>query len=829
MPSDSIVPKSTATKYGKVQLFAGIQIGNVGISNQEENHVRLICGKDTLKEDYNDNCGTFLWNKVPVGIARAIVWTNGFIAETDTLLVREGKTMKKRIMLTDRVIQLQAITVKGNTPALVYRGDTIHLNPQGVSIQEGDVLRNILEQMPGIEVSENSVKVAGKDVERTYVDGKTIFGQDPMNAINNLAADDVAHITVYDEDENKEQGRKNRRGRKRRVLNVESKSKLINSKQVDLIASAGGNMEKQQLSNHDLRYGAGGTFNFFSEKLLVAINGLHNNLNMRTNIAQQMLNVNIFTIPTYSENTFGGVNISRNWEKEPGFYKTIKASYQFARTSTESNTRLEQEYFATEAFRQKSYTNQNRNTSQNNKHSMNTGFDMNDKKWGTFGINYSLFTDHARRHSLQQIVNRVDEVESIGNLLQYSKGKFQEMKGSLNWSKYFGDWNYSITADYTNSTSDQEEHRGNTTQEESNGSIQEILTIPSDGRGGKWQGKAELKRMISQEKYSYVSLSYDFLADNRRINKLAWNKVTGEADLANTYSYRNSLVEHTPKVEAHLSDIGFLNIRMNAGWKHSLIKDRKKTVKAPYNKTFDAFTGEIDLSLGGKLSEKRHHSLNYTINTQLPDMTQLRQEVQNSNPYFISSGNPNLKASTLHKISWNEQYRFNNYGHFMHSKLTLNIIQNSISNTNLYFKEATYLADYNYTAIANSTLSSYDNLNGAWNADWNLSWTYPLIKIKSNLSIRFNASYEHTPYYYNEMRDVAEIKSVGGNVSFSTNRIPRLRLSSNLNVKYQSANHRKSDQSNRILTSGLSGAMRYTPILKYFFIEGVYRYNQQNN
>ncbi len=36
---------------------------------------------------------------------------------------------------------------------MVYRGDTIRFNPQGINILEDDVARNILEQMPGVEVS----------------------------------------------------------------------------------------------------------------------------------------------------------------------------------------------------------------------------------------------------------------------------------------------------------------------------------------------------------------------------------------------------------------------------------------------------------------------------------------------------------------------------------------------------------------------------------------------------------------------------------------------------------------------------------------------------
>ena len=86
-------------------------------------------------------------------------------------------------------------------------------------------------------------------------------------------------------------------------------------------------MEKQQLADHNARYGVGGTFNFFSEKMLVAINAMHNNLNRTTNQPQIFLSTRNPS-QTYSENSFGAINLSRRWEKETGFYKEIKGSYQ---------------------------------------------------------------------------------------------------------------------------------------------------------------------------------------------------------------------------------------------------------------------------------------------------------------------------------------------------------------------------------------------------------------------------------------------------------------------------------------------------------------------
>ena len=134
--TDSIIIPNKSIKYGKVQLHTSIMQASTDVIK-----ANLICGKDTLKEDYR-NAGFIFWNKVPVGIARAIVWADGFIADSDTLYVREGQTTRKDFYLTDRIIQLRAVTVKGKISTMVYRDDTIRFNPQGVSRiwQVSDVL-----------------------------------------------------------------------------------------------------------------------------------------------------------------------------------------------------------------------------------------------------------------------------------------------------------------------------------------------------------------------------------------------------------------------------------------------------------------------------------------------------------------------------------------------------------------------------------------------------------------------------------------------------------------------------------------------------------------
>ena len=243
--------------------------------------------------------------------------------------------------------------------------------------------------------------------------------------------------------------------------------------------------------------------------MLVAINAMHNNLNRATNQPQMFLSTKNPS-QTYSENSFGGINLSRRWEKETGFYKEIKGSYQFARSATEANTRTEQEYFATDAFWQKSYLNQYQNTNQYNKHTMSTGFSMNDKKWGNLIIDYTLSTNHSKQHTLQQITNSIDEIQSTGILQQNGNGKSQEMQGAVSWNKFFGDWNYSVNANYSNSSSNGEENRENKTQNEASGSLQEIIAIPTNGE--KIREADELESVEkTEENYRILSDVFSYL------------------------------------------------------------------------------------------------------------------------------------------------------------------------------------------------------------------------------------------------------------------------------------------------------------------------------
>ena len=66
-------------------------------------------------------------------------------------------------------------------------------------------------------------------------------------------------------------------------MDIVTKSKMVNSTDAQMLASAGATLGEVGRSGHHFRGAIGGVFNFFSDSLLVNANIMHNNLNIATN------------------------------------------------------------------------------------------------------------------------------------------------------------------------------------------------------------------------------------------------------------------------------------------------------------------------------------------------------------------------------------------------------------------------------------------------------------------------------------------------------------------------------------------------------------------
>ena len=104
-----------------------------------------------------------------------------------------------KIALSSDAIMLSEATVTAEAPQVTVSGDTLGYNASAYRTPEGAMLEELVKKVPGAEVDDDgNVKINGKEVKKLLVDGKEFFGGDVKTGLQNLPVDMVDKIKAYD-------------------------------------------------------------------------------------------------------------------------------------------------------------------------------------------------------------------------------------------------------------------------------------------------------------------------------------------------------------------------------------------------------------------------------------------------------------------------------------------------------------------------------------------------------------------------------------------------------------------------------------------------------
>lgn len=110
-----------------------------------------------------------------------------FIRELPPLLMREESKV------------LKEVTVSATKVQFYYRGDTVIYNADAFVLAEGSMLDVLVRQLPGVEIRENGdIYHDGRLVEKLMLNGKDFFRSDKKLMLDNLPTYTVKQIEVYD-------------------------------------------------------------------------------------------------------------------------------------------------------------------------------------------------------------------------------------------------------------------------------------------------------------------------------------------------------------------------------------------------------------------------------------------------------------------------------------------------------------------------------------------------------------------------------------------------------------------------------------------------------
>jgi len=174
------------------------------------------------------------------------------------------------IKLTGTSKQLDEVIVIAERPPVVIKKDTIEFNASAFKTLPTALLEDLLKKLPGIQVDENGdITVNGQKVNRILVDGKRFFGDDPKMATRNLPSNMVDKVQVMDDKDQIEQNNDGDMSNIGKVINLTLKKAIKKALFGKLYGGAGTNE----------RYEIGGIINTFRDTLQMSVLAFSNNIN----------------------------------------------------------------------------------------------------------------------------------------------------------------------------------------------------------------------------------------------------------------------------------------------------------------------------------------------------------------------------------------------------------------------------------------------------------------------------------------------------------------------------------------------------------------------
>ncbi|MGN7821381.1 outer membrane beta-barrel protein [Chitinophaga sp. 22536] len=296
----------------------------------------------------------------------------GYADSTLSFSVPAGRfpALPATIALQAASMQLQAVTIKDNTPPVQMKGDTIEYNANKFKTKDNAVVEELLRKLPGVQVErDGSIKAQGETVQRILVDGKEFFGSDPAVATRNLPADMIDKVQILDKQSDMAEFTGVADGKQTKTINLVTKknrkrgyfgnasagagtmdryeggvnaNSFLNDMQLSLLLK-GNNVNKSGFSAAELIKMAGSNPDMFNNLPPAALSELMNMKGVKITGTPEAL-AEIARPIGLTDTRFGGVNFNNDWNN--GF--KLRSSYFFNETDARNNYDYARQYRLTD-------------------------------------------------------------------------------------------------------------------------------------------------------------------------------------------------------------------------------------------------------------------------------------------------------------------------------------------------------------------------------------------------------------------------------------------------------------------------------------------------
>lgn len=717
----------------------------------------------------------------------------GYKTQSKTIQITGKNTNLQTVRLEQDSKMLENVNVTGNLPKVQAVEDTLLYNADAYRLPEGSVLEELIERIPGAEVTEDgTVTINGRQIRKILLDGKEFFNGDMSSALKNLPVAIIDKLKHYDEKSDMAKVTGIDDGEERPVIDVRVKKGMNRGYNVNADFAYG---------THN-RYSEKNNANEFQENMKLSMNANANNANDRSTPnragngrgggqgggsglrASKSVGVNI----NYDDRKLWLMDGNVRWNHSNQERASISSAESFvSRTGAFSNSISNSESRSNgwnADFRIEWKPTKDWNILVRPNVSINTNDNLSESSSASFNADpYQYVIDPIREIMEFGAADTIRVNYRDNNSLGYSEGKNAGVSVQVN--KKFGENGRNLTFRAEGNYSDSESNNINNNYVKlfkvkdvsGNDSIyytNRYNTTPSKTKSYSLQmtySEPIIKNTFLQFSYRFQyrnnysdRKTYDFSALREHFGEgltpgyrmweeylaTAMGIVDIDSCLSKSLSRYSEYLNYTHDLNLSLrivrQDYNFsLGVRYQPVISHFTQDYRGRYVDTVRTTT------TITPTMNFRYRFSRQHTLNldYHGQTQHPSITQLLDINDDSNPLNISKGNPALKPAFTNTFN----LRYNNYIVARRQSVAFNAsystTSNSISNKVTYFEDT------------GGRVTQPENINGNWNVNGNFLFTSALDSASNwNMSTSTDVRYNHYVAYVSLNRQSDSEKNV---------------------------------------------------------------------
>ena len=724
------------------------------------------------------------------GIFRIKISSVGFqpIEREVTLRHNQSQDLGMLMMSTDAVLLKEAV-VTGRAAQVMVKKDTLVYNPDAFRTPEGSPIEELIKRMPGAEVDEDgNITVNGKAIQKILIDGKEFMLGDVETALKNLPVSIIQNVKFYDQQSDQARITGIEDGNKETVLDFTIK-KGMNRGYMTNLDIAGG-------TEH--RYASRGMGSSFTDNMRFVLMGNFNNKeenagwwNRRGLNSRKMLGTNL----NYDDGEKLKIDASVRWNHRGGDNENENSSENF----------YSQDY--------RTFSNsQSRSLSRSNNWNGNVRFEWKPDSLtnilfranGSYGTNDGISTSASATFDADPYLSVDNPLASLDQLApslvnhnqsaSLSYGENKNAWGMLQLYRRLNARGRNITVRFEGSIGDSENRNTsnndvhlyrvkNQAGQDSTYFTARYNTTPSDNKGyvtsvtysePLWEGahlQANYELRYNQNKSDRQTYEFSRMAQNP-FSGIApdyreWDPWLGTLEPLDPYldpnlSRYSEYKNYTHNIRLtlrHYQEEYDYNVGVLVQPQHSNFIQDYRGIYVDTIRNVTNVTPTLDFHY--KFSDQHDIWFHYRGDTRQPEITQLLAIRDDSNPLYITEGNPGLKPQFTNSLNvyyknYISKYKRSIvlYGNYRH-------IRNSISNL------------VRYNAATGGSESRPENINGNWNADGGFNFNTAI-----DSAAHWNVGSDTRLRYNNYVSYVAQAKAdAEKNTTRTTNVNQRLNIS----------------------------------------------------